>query len=457
MTHAIMSFTSVGTVLALCAAVAGAGPGPAGAGKQLVRNGDFSAAGTGGVPAHWEAWEPAWRKASCRVRKTAGGLLVDAPGRDYAVGGAAQKLTDVTPGQAYAIDVLCELRKLTTPRRSAMVRVTWTKKGRRCHQAGMLVRGPVAAGKQATFRDVLVAPPGADGGAISLEVKWPRGGAVLWRRVSVTPTAPPKPRKVRIGTVYLRPSRSTPEKNMALWCEQIDAAGKLKLDVVCLCEAILRIGTRATKGQVAKAIPGPDTEALGAAARRNKIWVVAGLAEREGDTLYNTAVLLDRRGRLAGKYRKVHLPREEWKKGVTPGSEYPVFKTDFGTVAIMICYDWFFPEAAQIFALNGAEVLFAPTWGNTKPDHEGRVDGENVFRVRARDNGLVLVPSVYDGSSMVIDPMGRILASNKGKTGVFWAEVDLAARERLWWVGHWRSIGPRHRMPRTYKPLTAER
>jgi predicted amidohydrolase len=65
-----------------------------------------------------------------------------------------------------------------------------------------------------------------------------------------------------------------------------------------------------------------------------------------------------------------------------------------------------------------------------------------------------MVPSVYDGNSLVIDPMGRILASNEGKEGVFWAEIDLNKRELLDWVGHWRSIGPRHRMPQTYKALT---
>ena len=163
---------------------------------------------------------------------------------------------------------------------------------------------------------------------------------------------------------------------------------------------------------------------------------------------------MNRRGEIAGKYRKVHLPREEWKKGIRPGNEYPVFETDFGIVAIQICYDWFFPEAAEIFALKGAEIIFAPTWGNTLPDEEGRVDGESTFRVRARDNGVYMVPSVYDGNSMIIDPMGRILASNKGKDGVFWAEIDLNKREPLQWVGHWRSIGPRHRMPQTYKTLT---
>jgi len=199
--------------------------------------------------------------------------------------------------------------------------------------------------------------------------------------------------------------------------------------------------------------PGPSTERLGRAARENKLWVVAGLMEKDGQTLYNTGVLIDRTGKLGGTYRKVHLPREEWNKGVTPGSEYPVFQTDFGTVAVQVCYDWFFPEVGTMWALRGAEIVFAPTWGNTLPDRDGRVDSETTFRVRARDNGIYLVPSVYDGNSLVIGPMGRILASNEGREGVAWAEIDLSRHEPLPWVGHWRSIGPRHRMPGTYGAL----
>ena len=105
---------------------------------------------------------------------------------------------------------------------------------------------------------------------------------------------------------------------------------------------------------------------------------------------------------------------------------------------------------------KGAEIIFAPTWGTTFPDRDGCAEGETVFRVRARDNGVYMVPSVYDGSSMVIDPLGRILASNKGREGVFWHEVDLSQREPLPWVGHWRSIAPHDRMPGTYGELGKE-
>lgn len=421
---------------------------------ELVANPDFRRAGEGTLPADWAAWSPVWQKAAASVRRTDEGLAVG--GEGFAVGGVSQELRGVRGGQAYAVEAACSLRNIPSPGRSVLARLTWTAKKSPVHPAGVYVRGPVVAGGEAKFQDVLVAPKEADGAVLSLEVKWPQGGSVLWKRASVRPTAPPPARKVKVGAVHLRPKAGTPEGNLKLFCEQVDAAGKLGLDIVCLPEAITMVGTPKSVADVAEAIPGPSTKVLGEAARRNRLWLVAGLMERDGDRLYNTAVLLDRQGRLAGTYRKVHLPREEWLKGVVPGGEYPVFQTDFGTVAIQICYDWFFPEAAAAFALRGAEILFAPTWGTTFPDKEGRVEGETVFRVRARDNGLYLVPSVYDGSSMVIDPLGRVLASSKGQEGVVWCEVDLAVREPLWWVGHWRSLGPRDRMPGTYGPLTTE-
>ncbi|MHC4726430.1 MAG: carbon-nitrogen hydrolase family protein, partial [Planctomycetota bacterium] len=356
-------------------------------------------------------------------------------------------------GQAYAVKAVCRLRNIPDPYYSLLVRIIWSTNGKSLHPAGMLLRGPTLKGNIASFEDVLVAPEGADGAQLSLEIKWPGDGSVIWKKVSLQQTIRPKPRKVKVGTVYLRPRQSTPANNLKLWCEQIDAAGKLGLDVVCLGEAITMVGTGCTVKDCAKPIPGPISEKLAEAAGRNRIWVVAGITEQAGDIVYNTAVLLDRKGRIAGKYRKIHLPREEWKNGIRPGDVYPVFETDFGKVAIQICYDWFFPEAAEIFALKGAEIIFAPTWGNTLPDEAGRVNGESTFRVRARDNGVYMVPSVYDGNSLVIDPMGRILANSAGKEGVFWAQVDLNKRESLKWVGYWRSIGPRHRVIKSYRPL----
>jgi predicted amidohydrolase len=421
--------------------------------NELVLNPTFEQSESGNVPSHWSIWRPVWEKASCNVKTVPEGLLVEASGNPYAVGGVTQEIKNIKGGQAYAIEAICQLRNIPAPYQSVLVRVSWAQDGKLLHPAGMLVRGPSLEGKLARFKDVLLAPKKADSARISLEVKWPHGGSVLWKRISMHPTSAPAPRKVKVGTVYLRPKNSSPENNLKLFCEQIDGAGKLGLDIICLGEVITLVGTGCSVKDCAEPIPGPATKKLGDAAKKNNIWVVAGLTERAGDTVYNSAVLLDRKGHLAGKYRKVHLPREEWKKGITPGDSYPVFQTDFGTIAIQICYDWFFPEPEAIFALKGAEIIFAPTWGNTLPDEDGRVDGESVFRVRTRDNGVYMVPSTYDGDSLIIDPMGRILASSKGKSGVFWAEIDLNKREALRWVGYWRSIGPRHRMNHTYAPL----
>lgn len=419
---------------------------------ELVSNPNFQPSATSELPQDWIIWKPIWEPAACSIKCTKKGLLIQ--GKDpYAVGGVTQEIEDIKPGQAYAIEALCEFQNIPVPYQSVLVRLYWLRGGKAVHPSGMLVNGPAIDGSAGKFADVLVAPDNADAARISLEVKWLQGGSILFKQVGMYPAAEPAPRKVKVGTVFLRPRNSTPEKNMALWCEQIDAAGKLGLDIVCLGETIMAIGTGASIQNRAEHIPGPTTEQLGSAAKKNNIYVVATINEKAGDVVYNTGVLIDRKGNLAGKYRKVHLPREEWKQGVRPGDEYPVFETDFGKVAIQICYDWFFPEPESIFALRGAEIIFAPTWGNTLPDADGCVDGETTFRVRARDNGVYMVPCVYDGNSMVIDPMGRILASSSGKTGVFWAEIDLNKREPLDWVGHWRLIAPRHRMQTTYGPL----
>lgn len=104
-----------------------------------------------------------------------------------------------------------------------------------------------------------------------------------------------------------------------LFCEQIDKAGKLGLDIVCLGEAITLVGTGCSVKECAEPIPGSSARQLGDAARKNHIWVVAGLTERDGDIIYNTAVLLDSQGHLEGKCRTI-----------SPESEN--FPTIFGTI-----------------------------------------------------------------------------------------------------------------------------
>ena len=158
--------------------------------KELVVNATFESADREQLPRGWSVWSPVWDKAACRLKSVDEGLLVEAAD-PYAVGGVFQEIKDIEPRQAYAVKAVCRLRNIPTPYQSVLLRIIWTRRGKLLHPAGMLVRGRVLAGGIASFEDVLVAPETADGARLSLEVKWPQGGSVIWREVSVQPTLAP--------------------------------------------------------------------------------------------------------------------------------------------------------------------------------------------------------------------------------------------------------------------------
>ena len=115
--------------------------------------------------------------------------------------------------------------------------------------------------------------------------------------------------------------------------------------------------------------------------------------------------------------------------------------------------DGSFPRSTRSSPFVGRKSSGQLPGAQPSPIGKAAPKGKRFSHAWARDNGVYLVPSVYDGQSMVIDRLGRILAANGGREGVFWHEIDLTDREALDWVGHWRSIGPRDRMPPTYRSL----
>ncbi|HET6631195.1 MAG TPA: carbon-nitrogen hydrolase [Rhodanobacteraceae bacterium] len=213
----------------------------------------------------------------------------------------------------------------------------------------------------------------------------------------------------------------------------------------------------------AEAIPGPSTERLATLAAELKLVVVASLFERRAAGLYhNTAVVLDRKAGIVGRYRKMHIPDDPGfyeKFYFTPGDLgfHPV-DTSVGRLGLLVCWDQWYPEAARLMALAGAELLLYPTaigWDPDDEDTEKQRQREawiTVQRGHAVANGLPLLacnrtgfepdPSGHGrgvrfwGSSFVCGPQGELLAqAGQDKRQLLLADVDLARSEqvrRIW-------------------------
>jgi len=180
----------------------------------------------------------------------------------------------------------------------------------------------------------------------------------------------------------------------------------------------------------AEPIPGPTSEALSDAARKHGVVVVGSLFERRAPGLYhNTAVVFDADGSTAGVYRKMHIPDDPLyyeKFYFTPGDlGFSAFDTRFGRVGVCVCWDQWYPEAARLTALAGAQIIFYPTAIGWLPDEKDVYGAsqhsawETMMRSHAIANGVfVAAPNrtgreaklEFWGASFVADPNGNILA-----------------------------------------------
>jgi predicted amidohydrolase len=344
--------------------------------------------------------------------------------------GSWRKSFPVTGGTYYAFRAKYSEQNVNLPRRSILARIDWKdREGNRLSLPDYPATMRVAGGLnlvQGRFR----APEGAITAAVDLIFRWDEDGRVRWDQVSFTPSTAPEARRIKLATINHRPrSSSGPEQNLETYGKLLEAAGEMGADIVCLPEGMTVIGTGMDYLEVAETIPGFTTKRLGELAKRHEMYIVAGIYEQEGETFYNSAVLIDRAGLVAGVYRKVSLPRGEIDSGFTPGSSFPVFETDFGKIGMMICWDSQFPEAARRLASAGAEIIFLPVWGGN----------ETLFAARAIENHVHLVTSSFDAKTGIWDRKGELIAEAVKESTVAIAEVDLAEEIFLEWIGDLRA------------------
>ena len=291
----------------------------------------------------------------------------------------------------------------------------------------------------------LQAPAGTTAVDVELILQWAPNGRVHFDSLSFAPSQPPVSRPVKVAAVSYRPSgtRSGLESVQRAEAHGEQVAAANSPDVMVFGELLNVIGAPGSYDAKAESIPGPSTDTMASLARGYRTYVVFGMLERDDRFLYNTAVLLDRSGNIVGKHRKVQVPLAEVSGGITPGADVPVFQTDFGRIAMLICQDTAFPESARQAAIQGADMLLVPIWGG-KPA---------VTAARAIEQSVYVVASGYDYNSEVLDPLGAVLArvASPGQSGAAIATVDLARRFREKWSGDWRDVSGKER--RTYKPI----
>ncbi len=253
-----------------------------------------------------------------------------------------------------------------------------------------------------------------------------------------------------------------PKVNLDRALTKVEDAARQKANIICLPELFQTQyfcqREDAAMFDLAESVPGPSTDALARLAKQNEVIIIASVFERRTAGMYhNSLVVLDAEGSIAGIYRKMHIPDDPAyyeKFYFTPGDKgFQAIQTAVGKIGTLICWDQWYPEAARLTTLQGAEILFYPTaigWHPGEKAKEGRIQREAwqiIQRSHAIANGVFVVavnrvgheiPAEGEaglefwGSSFLCDPFGVVLAeASTSQEELLLAEVDLSRVEEV--------------------------
>jgi len=279
--------------------------------------------------------------------------------------------------------------------------------------------------------------------------------------------------KVNVGLVQMTCGAGKQE-NLEKAINKIREAAQKGAQIVCLQELFTSLyfcdEENYDNFKLAEAIPGPSTDALSKVAAELNVVIIASLFEKRAQGIYhNTTAVLDADGTYLGKYRKMHIPDDPGfyeKFYFTPGDlGYKVFKTKYATIGVLICWDQWYPEAARITSLMGAEILFYPTaigWATTQ-DEATNTEQYNAWQTIQRSHAVangVHVVSVnrvgeeaglkFWGGSFVSNPFGTIMyRASHNDEEVIVKELDLEKSD--YYRSHWPFM--RDRRIDSYQPI----
>lgn len=266
--------------------------------------------------------------------------------------------------------------------------------------------------------------------------------------------------QVRVALVQMS-CVENPQENLAKAEERIREAAAGGANIVCLQELFTTLYFCQTEEYepfaYAETIPGPSTAALQELAAELGVVIVASLFEiRARGVHHNTAAVIDADGSYLGKYRKMHIPDDPGfyeKFYFIPGDlGYKIFKTRFGNVGVLICWDQWYPEAARLTVLHGADIIFYPTaigWATSETSQEVRASQRQAWKTvqlgHAVANGVYVAAAnragtegelEFWGNSFVSDPFGQVVAeAAHSNEEILYADCDFS--KTSFYRSHW--------------------
>lgn len=354
---------------------------------NLVPNGDFQQSRIGELPDGWTLHSAAASLTPVfkMVKRDGERLLMATGDGNPDCVGYISTNAPVTLGKTYRLKVLLRMSEDLNPHEHLLFQCFRNNTRNGISQFRRLEDGWVQG-------DVKIHYPGQGKAEAEVRIlfRLSSHGKVWVKNISLVETDPVRPRWVTVactqGTATLETCRAV-----------LDASGKAGVDLVLLTEYM-------QGGLLPEPVPGPSSKLMSEKAREYRMYVAGGIVRKDvqNERLYNTALLYDRQGELAGSYDKLHPYSPELnEQGITPGSRVPVFSTDFGKVGFMICYDSWFTDVARLLSLRGAEIILFPNAGYYR----------SLMPARSADNCVRIVSSSWNSGYGVWDTVGREVLS----------------------------------------------